>query len=181
MGKNVSVNLLRGQEKGFLEKFVLWALGIGRVILMATEIIALGAFLYRFSLDRQIIDLNEKIKQEQRVVSLLKPQEDQYRELQARIASIQLLESLKYTPDTLFVDIIRIATGKLSLNTITITGGLIKIDGNAQSFPALNQFLTELKNYDAIKTVSLDSIENKTSQAVISVSITAVLKEAQPL
>lgn len=180
MGKNVSVNLLRGQEKGFLEKFVTWALGVGRVILMATEIIALGAFLYRFSLDRQIIDLNEKIKQEQRVVSLLKPQEDQYRGLQARIASIQALEAIKYTPDTLFVDIVQRATGKLSFNTITITGGIIKIDANAQSFPALNQFITELKNYDPIKTVSLDSIENKTSQAVISVSITAVLKEAQP-
>src|SRR5258708_19931440 len=79
------INLL-GRNVSFVDRFVNWALTVGRAVVIATEVIALSAFLYRFSLDRQLIDIHSKIKQEQAVVGYLKPNEDIYRNLQTRLS-----------------------------------------------------------------------------------------------
>ena len=67
-----SINLFKDKNKNFFDLFIKWALSIGRVVVIATEAIALSAFLYRFSLDQQLIDLNDKIVQKQALVKLLK-------------------------------------------------------------------------------------------------------------
>src|SRR3990167_7632931 len=86
MAKNTSasINLVRS-HMGLLDQFIKWALSIGRVVVILVELVALATFLYRFTLDRQIIDLREKIKQEQAVLTFLKPREDKYRNIQERL------------------------------------------------------------------------------------------------
>ena len=46
-----SINLVKKNEKSSVDKFINWTLSIGRLIVIITEIIAISAFLYRFSLD----------------------------------------------------------------------------------------------------------------------------------
>ncbi|MDE2025485.1 MAG: hypothetical protein KGJ07_03255, partial [Patescibacteria group bacterium] len=82
MSANTTINLVRGRRPRVLDQFVGWALTIGRVVVILTELIALGAFLYRFGLDRQLVDLHDKIAQEQSIVDLLKQNENSYRNLQ---------------------------------------------------------------------------------------------------
>ena len=60
--KEVKINLI-AQPKELIEKiFSEWAVNFGRIIIVLTELIALSALGYRFYIDRQIIDLHQKIK-----------------------------------------------------------------------------------------------------------------------
>src|SRR3989344_5628076 len=83
--KSASINLLKSSRNEIFEKFIDWALTIGRLLVIITEIIALSAFIYRFGLDRQLIDLHGTIKSQQAVVSFYKKQEETYRNLQDRL------------------------------------------------------------------------------------------------
>src|SRR3989344_9329514 len=86
-----SINLYKGKSRNFIDRFILWTLSAGRLIIILTEILALSAFLYRFSLDRNLIDLNDKIKNEEIILNYLKKNEENFRSIQDRLSTIDKL------------------------------------------------------------------------------------------
>src|SRR6185312_966933 len=83
---SITINLAKHRGESFVDRFIRFALTTGRVVVILTEVIALGAFLYRFTLDRTLVDLHDRIQQGQAVVNLLKDNETTFRNLQDRLA-----------------------------------------------------------------------------------------------
>lgn len=173
--KSASINLLKSNDT-FLDKFVNWALSIGRVIVILTEGIALLAFLYRFSLDRQLIDIHSKIKQEEAVLGYLKDNETTFRNLQNRIIMGQTLSKQGKTKIDILTNIVGFAGSGVSFNTIAVQEERVRIDANGNSVQSISDFIEKLRDYSAFSSVSLDKIENRPSLAQINISITCVLK-----
>ena len=170
-----SINLLK-RKTSLVDRFVNWALTVGRLLVILTEIVALSAFIYRFSLDRQLIDLHSKITQEQAIVNYLKDNEQTYRNLQDRLATAANYSTLGVNRFKIFSDIVGFTPEGMSFNNLSLYENRIRIDANVDSVSSLSIFVNSLKNYSAIDTVSIDKIENKPSSAVITISITAALK-----
>ena len=68
------INLMPNRGDTVLIQFLNWALTIGRLLIILVETLALGTFLYRFSLDMQIVDLKDKIKVQRAFVTAYKSQ-----------------------------------------------------------------------------------------------------------
>lgn len=174
--KSASINLLKNTGN-FVDRFINWSLSAGRVVVIVTEIIALLAFLYRFSLDRQLIDIHSKIRQEQTVLSYLRDNETTYRNLQNRLAlSSKFSKEGKEKIDVLN-DLVGFAGSNITFNIITIQEDRIRLDANGGSVNSISEFVKKLKEYQKISTVIIEKIENRPSAASINVSITAVLKK----
>ncbi len=173
-----SINLFRSRKKGFFEKFLKWALGIGRFVVIVTETVALVAFIYRFSLDRELIDLHDDIKSRQAIVKLLKDNEDAYRSLQARLELAKNFTDVEEQTSTIFSDINSFVSNDISITKLLLSENQVKIDAQMQSVSSLTNFVKMLKTYDKIKSVSIDRLENRTTNAIIIVSITATLKKS---
>src|SRR5690348_10423161 len=123
-----TINLIRGRKPHFLDHFISWALTIGRVVVIATEAIALSAFLYRFGLDRQLVDLRDKIAAEENIVKFLKKNEDTYRNLQGRIALANNILVLQNQTLASYSDIIRLVPPDLSVQTFLFSQDDMKIE-----------------------------------------------------
>ena len=171
-----SINLLGNRQGSIFEKFIDWALTIGRLVVILTEVIALSAFVYRFTLDRQLIDLHSKIKQKTAIVGYLKGREETYRNLQDRLSVASTFSDSGEKKIKTFNDIIELSVGGMTFNELVLTENHVKIDANFQYISSLTSFVNSLKNYSAIGNVSIEKIENKLSNALIAVSITANLK-----
>src|SRR6266568_2696795 len=91
MQKGTDINLARGKGESPIDKFTFWALSTGKVVIVLTETIALMAFLYRFALDRKILDLHDKIKQTSEIVKAQSVNESKYRQLQNTLNAIDTL------------------------------------------------------------------------------------------
>jgi Tfp pilus assembly protein PilN len=174
--ENLSINLLRDKEKPLLDRFVTWALSVGRTIVILTEIVALSAFIYRFSIDRTLADLNDDIKQKQLIVGQLTSLEKGYRNLQQRLSSAKRLTQQQDTTTKLVTDIITLATGRVRFSSLIVNQTTIKIDATTSSTSQLNYFISQLRQHPKIVRISLDKIENRTSQGAIDISLTAFLK-----
>lgn len=174
-----SINLFK-KTNNFLDQFIKWALTIGRVVVIATEAIALAAFIYRFSLDEQLIDLNDKIVQKQSLVKLLKNNEDIYRNLQERLTIATQLTKDSQDLVNLTNSILAFSSSNFSINNLTILSNQIKIDAHAQSVSNLTNFVNTLKGNSQISSVSIDRIENRITSGLITVSITANVKNTKP-
>lgn len=175
--RSPSINLVKSSTGSFVDRFVNWALSAGRVVVILTEIIALGAFLYRFSLDRQLIDVQSKIKQEQSVVNYLKDNEQIYRNLQNRLALSVTFSKLGKERITVLNDVVGFAPPNLSFNNITVQEDRVRIDVNASQVSALSDFTKSLRNYPKVSTIIIDKIENRPSASQINALITIVLKQ----
>lgn len=175
--RSTSINLLKSSKNDTLEQVINWSLTVGRVLVIVVELIALGAFLFRFGLDRQIIDLHTQIKNKQIIVADLKQSEDTYRNLQDRLAIAASFSSLGESQVKEFTDIIDFAPNGLNFNAVSFDGQSLRIDANVTSVEALSIFVASLKAYKPIDSVSLDKIENKTSNAIINVGITVQLNQ----
>lgn len=176
LNKSSSINLAKGKGISFWDKFINWTLTIGRLVVILTELVALSAFLYRFSLDRKLIDLHGKIKQEQTVVRFLKKNEDKYRNLQDRLLLISDFSRKGKEKVQLFKDIVDLAPKETTFNNFSLYNDRVSIVANMQSSSFLTSFVNKLKNYPNISSISIDKIENKPQNALITVSITAMLK-----
>ena len=173
-----SINLLPQKGESFLTQFFNWTLSIGRLLIILTEMVALGTFLYRFTLDMQIVDLHDKIKGQSLIVGSFKSSEDTYRNLQDRLVLIKNYDSIGSNTSTIFRDITNFGQGKVTFLNLTVDSDTAKIEAQAPSSSSISQFVDLLKNYPSITSVSVDKVENSSSRATISVSITANLKPA---
>lgn len=171
-----SINLVKNKKPRVLDQFIHWALTVGRVVVILTEAVALGAFLYRFGLDRQLIDLHDKIAQEQNIVKFLKTSEDTYRSLQNRIALADSLITQQDDSISRYDGIISLVPSDMVIKSLSFSANTLRIEATVQSIIALTNFIQNLRQYPGIATVSLDKIENKTSLNIISAGITATFK-----
>jgi len=172
-----SINLLGNNRQELVEQITNWAVTIGRGLVIVIEVVALVAFLYRFSLDGQLQDLQTKIKQEQAIVLFQKDNENTYRNLQERLSIASLFLTSANKEQKVFEDIISFAPAGISFSNISLSPDGIQIQADANSVSSLSTFINKLRAYSSISSVSLDKIENKTSSAVITFGISASLKQ----
>jgi Tfp pilus assembly protein PilN len=174
--KSPSINLVK-KKVDYIDEFIKWALSIGRLVVILTEIVALMTFLYRFSLDQKLIDLHSKIKQEATIISFLKDQEATYRNLQDRLTVAESISEKSQNTVKIYSDIRKNVPTDVNIDNLSIFQEGIRIQSTFRSVSSLSKFVKFLRNYDQISTVSIDKIENKSSNATIVVQLTALLKK----
>jgi Tfp pilus assembly protein PilO len=170
-----SINLVKNRQIPLLDRFMNWALTIGRLIVILTEVIAIIAFVYRFSLDEKLVELHSAIKQKQNIISVLKNDEYKYRNLQDRIALATTFSAKSTETDRKITDIVSLMPNQTMINNLILDKDRVSISVNVVSVSSLANFIDSLKNYSGIKSISVDNIENKPSIG-LSVDITAMLK-----
>ncbi len=158
-------------------QFLNWALTIGRLLVILVETLALGTFLYRFSLDMQIQDLKDKIKTERLIVTSFKSEEDKFRDLQAKLDLIKKISGVSENNPKMLSDVIEMGKGYVTFRNVSISTKVIQIEAQASSVAPLRAFIESLKKYPPVASVSIDKVENKTSSVAIIVSINMNLKQ----
>ena len=175
MQSSASINLIKSKEN-FLDEALKWALTVGRLLVIIAEIVAFSSFIYRFSLDRTLIDLHSKINQEQAIVASLKDQEAKYRNLQDRISLASKISTGGTQNVTILNDVINLTPPDITYSSIAISGGQIKINASITSVSSLTTYIDTLRKYPQISSVNIDTINNDAASSSITVFITAVLK-----
>lgn len=175
MQSSTSINLLKNKEN-FLDEALRWALTVGRLLVIIAEIVAFSSFIYRFSLDRTLIDLHSKVNQEQAIVASLKDQEAKYKNLQERISLAAKISNSGNKNVKIFNDVADLTPDDITYNSLTIAGNEIRIDASVKSISSLTQLMGSLRKYPQISSVNIDSITNKTTDSSIEAFITAKLK-----
>lgn len=171
-----SINLAKNRGESLSERVLTFALTIGRVLVIVTEAVALGAFLFRFGLDRQLVDLHDRIKQEQAIINLLKSNEATYRNLQDRLTLESNIAATADKSVSLYQDVFKMIPSDMNLLGIYFSDTNIHIDGSVPTLISLSSLVKKLQSDSRIDRVSLDKIENKTSEGAITVTLTVYVK-----
>lgn len=172
---SLSINLVKRQGNSTLDAILHWAITVGRFLVILTQTIALAALLYRFVLDRQVIDLSDKIKQNTAVLNAYAQQETTYRMLQDKLKYAKELDLEAPDAPNLYSSIVEVGQGKITFTALSLTEGTVRMEILAGSIDLFDSFVNSLRALDTLQNVSIDRIENRTSAAVIAVTISAQL------
>lgn len=173
---HVKINLIGKARVSVADNFLKWAVTGGRTIIVVTELIALGALLYRFTIDRKIIDLHDQIRKAQIFVNAQSAKENDFRSIQTRLLNIKETEEDTEAKIEIMNEILgSIAKGDFSSTNLTVARHTISVTGIAFSIFHINNSLEKLKENPNVVSISLDEVSG--SAQGIQFKLTIELKQ----
>lgn len=148
-----------------------WVLTVGRYLIIVTEVIALGTFLFGVFLSAEKNDLKTRIKVKQFQVDSYqncdknKPDdfcEDRFRKIQNQINQVASIRSSRFEQNKVLAEFAHLLPLGLTLDSLTSDGKTITFSGN---FPDPQQLQTMINSFN-------------TSGKISNLDITALSKEA---
>ncbi len=170
-----SIDLVK-KKSSLTDELVRWSLSFGRLLIILVEVVAFTAFIYRFSLDRQLSDLNDKIKQEQAIIVATKQREETYRSLQERIATVKKSSTTGNAYEKLLNDIVAFTPPEITYNTFFVENGKLNMEIYVSSISSLTAFVKSLQNYPQVDSVTITSIDNNSGENAVKVTLNIKLK-----
>lgn len=176
-----SVNLLRESTspKTFWEKFYVWALTIGRFIIVGTEAIVLFVFIARFKLDRDVNDVADSLEIKAAILGSYSQTEDEAKELQNLMVLAKTLDENQNLKSKTYNDLLQITTEGTEIKSLSIMGDVLSIDATADDISAFNKFEESYKRktdllYDV--TISRTEKGGKDSKGQYEFNLRAKIK-----
>jgi Tfp pilus assembly protein PilN len=178
----ISINLL--PKDPFYEtplgKLLKWALSIGRYIVIFTELVVILSFVTRFSLDRQVTDLNDALFQKQTLIESYGDLEANVREAQAKIDQYQQISQQSNIAE-IFPKLSAITPRDVTLDELVIKPGSVTLSGLTQSQNSLSLLINNIQLSPDFLSVSVDRIETgSTDQPGFFFRITAQTPTVAP-
>ncbi len=198
MKKPADVNINLVPKDPFFEtplgKVLQWALSVGRYIVIFTELIVIISFVTRFSLDRQVTDLNESIYQKQTVINSYGDLEENVKEVQQKIEQYKQISQQTNIAEV-FPKLSAITPTSIRLDELTIKTDTVSLAGTAYSNESLSLLINNLQLSSDFFNVSVDKIETgdakdpgfhfrihaRTSEAILKQTTTNQVESQQGL
>lgn len=176
----IKINLL--PKDPFFESIVgrslQWALSAGRYIVIFTELVVIISFITRFSLDRQLTDINTDIAQKEMVIKSYGDLEANFKIAQSKIAKIKELDQESNIIEV-FPYISEITPEGIQMSKLTIRPTGISADGSTLSQTSFNRFVSNLELSPHFLNVSIDRVESNDDEAGFAFSLRADTKEVK--
>lgn len=173
--KKITINLNGREKTSSATIFYKWTIQIGRVVIVLTELIALGALGYRFFIDRQIADMNDKINAEVYLIKNQEAQETQFRVLQDKLKAVKLVsQDTKGKVDIMNEILDAEKEGVFSIDTMTVNQHTVAINGSSSSIFALNNFTENLKKNTNVLNIDIEDITSTENGLLFKLSINLV-------
>ncbi len=156
---HVKINLIGKARTSMTQDLLRWSVNVGRIIIVVTELVALAALFYRFTIDRKIIDLHDEIKKTELFVKAQAAKEADFRSIQYRLENIEATEADTKVKVDIMNDILKsISAGSFSSTNLSVNQNAISINGIAFSIFPLNSFIEKLKQNPNVASISLDEV-----------------------
>lgn len=137
-----------------------WALSAGRYIIIFTELIVIISFAARFTLDRQITDLNSDIVSNQAAISNYGELENDFRLAQSKIENVQQIEQ-----DVNIVDVFQrlsdVTPQDVTLSQLAISPDSISVTGKTLSQTSFNLLVNNIQLSPQFKNVVVSKVESE--------------------
>lgn len=164
--KQKNINLIPQDEfeSSTAGRILKWALSSFRMIVIATELVVISAFLSRFWLDARNSDLNEELEISKAQVGAYADIETEFRKYQKKLSIVKSLYAEPKSSETMNT-LSKMIPTEVSLSSVSISEGLLQIKASAFSENSIAQFLINLEGSNTFNNVVLSQISNSIDNA----------------
>jgi Tfp pilus assembly protein PilN len=135
-----------------------WSLSIGRYIVVFTELVVILSFVTRFSLDRQVTDLNNSISQKKAIILSYGNLEEEVRLIQKKTQSYEEVRQQSNITEV-FPELSKVVPPSVLLDDLTIRPDQVLISGTTLNESNLNVLINNMTLSQNFYDVAVDRIE----------------------
>jgi hypothetical protein len=179
-GHKKSINLLPRDafESSRLGIVMEWSLVFGKWIVILTQLVVMGAFIYRFTLDRNLTDLRKAIAKDVAVIKSYEQVERDFSLAQKQVNSAKAALDAQERLLTTLTDIGRITPNEIWYDRINLSTSTLTLTAYAASLPSFGQFLTAVQTDPLFSGIRIGKIESSTTKgAQLQFDISMELKK----
>jgi hypothetical protein len=162
-------------EKTSFGKILKWALTVGRYIVSFTELIVIICFISRFSLDKNLSDLHDDVKQKAAIVKAASGFENDFRFVQTRLENINKIENGQAGIGNIISRLSQILPVNIYLTSIKVDRNKFSVSASATNESDMAFFVSKLKESGQFKNITLSSINFSISEQTRRSEINFVL------
>lgn len=172
-----AINLLPKSEfdLSFWGRFLKWSLSSGRYIIILTELVVIIAFMSRFKLDKDLLDLGDRIDGKKAILDATYSTEVNFRSVQSRLSLSHnlLTNNIQITP--MWDQVTGSVPEGVVLESVTtdVAKHEVAIAAQTSSRQALSEFVTRIANNNFWKSVDMTSL---TADSVDSIKFSLLAK-----
>lgn len=160
------VNLLihKGEEIKIYTRLLKWILSSGRYIVVFVELLVIVAFILRYKLDAELLDIQDKIKDEIPYVQSLKEDELLIKQVQFQLSTIRQTKEQASHFDQAMTKIAQLTPQTIHLVSLTLDRAQsfpktkIIINGASPSNREISAYIKALKSDPAFSEITLTNI-----------------------
>ncbi len=159
-----------------------WITTVGRVVIIVTELIVIGAFLSRFYLDRKNADLSEIIRQQKAILDSTKSFESEFVDLQTKLSTIKKVYSASPDYEGKIKNLVSSTPLDIRYERLSVKkedNNLILADISLMAYQeeSIVNFITNLILNPEIDSVNVTSIQKNSKENFYRVRISLVFKK----
>lgn len=173
----LSINLLDNKGVKSSEVFLKWAVYVGRLLIILTESAALIVFISRFSIDRQLIDLNDDIKNRQAIVEYFQNSEAAFRKAQLKLSVGKANISSSSAVFNIFEYVLQQNKTDVIIKNLNVSPQSMTVTAASNTPDNLSAFTKTLRQMPETASLSIDKVETKPTNTFIAITITVQLKK----
>jgi Tfp pilus assembly protein PilN len=165
------INLLPPPQQSFIDKAIFFSYNYLRYILVITQMVVLGVFTYRFTVDQDIVDLKDRLRQKQEIVKVSKPLLAEGAVIDDKIRNIKSIISKQQETLDMISYYLSIYPEKISATHLTIQQNEVSLEGRTSDINVLQSFYKRLKDDNKFKSSELKNVEKTDTGYSFSMSL----------
>lgn len=180
-GHKRSINLLPRDafESSTLGIILEWSLVFGKWAVILTQLVVMGAFLYRFTLDRTLTDLRKSIAKNVAVVKSYDQVERDFVLAQKQVNQVKIAIGSQETMLKTLAKVQKITPSEVWYDRLNFSPEGISLTAFAATIPGFGKFLTAVQNDPQFNGVRIGKIESSSAKgAQIQFDITIALADS---
>lgn len=138
----------------------MFSITIGRYVVVFTELIVILAFLSRFFIDRQISDLDDRLKQQVGVIDASRDFETNFRLTQGRLAGAKTIIGNQFGAGQFLDQITPLISQDISTSRLSVQDNALVFSGTSSSTGGLRQTILAFQNTKWLTNVSLTGVSS---------------------
>ena len=166
--KNINLIPLDEFESSTAGRILKWALSSFRVMVIATELVVMSAFLSRFWLDARNSDLNEELEISKAQVGAYIDIETNFRSIQRKLKIVKTMYSEPKMSEYMNT-FLKLIPQDISLNSVSIADNQLQLRAGAFSENSIAQFLINLEKSGSFKDLNLTQISTSADNSNVTV------------
>jgi len=175
-GHKRSINLLPKDsfESSTLGIVLEWALVFGKWCVILTQLIVMGAFLWRFGLDRNLTDLRKSIAKDTAVIKSYAQVEQNYILAQKQLAQAKIALASQESILKTIINLEQTTPSQVWFDRITLSPDSLTLNAYASTLPAFGQFLRSVQRdlmFDGVRIGKIESSASNGAQIQFDVSL----------
>ncbi|NTU72626.1 PilN domain-containing protein [Candidatus Roizmanbacteria bacterium] len=158
-----TINLFPPKEQNVVDKVIYFSFHYLRYILVFTQLVVIGVFLYRFQVDQEIVDLKDILNQKQEIVEVSQPLIKQVEGVDLKIKQASTVLKRQTTFQAMTSYFLNRFPEKLTLTKLKIDDKNIMFEGKTTDADSVRVFYYRLlkeKQFDVIELESLNKVES---------------------